>query len=543
MQQIAGIINAQPLGAEKGIQADQQNTALFSNLSAGDTVCAEVIAVSGKDVTLEMPDGREIKARFPEGVLVRQGDLLALTMVGKGPDMVHLKLNAVNGQTVTLESSQLQVYLMEMGLPPSKANEAATQLLMHYHIEPTPEKITSLLQVAEKLPELPAFLAAVMVTNKIPPTQENAEILMKWGTGPAALGKTVTEIGNLFAQTLSTQLTDSFRDAVLRQASPQQMAICREAEFDLLAVHLGALQQNDEKAAQSIIHSFVDQAQLPEGEKQGFEAILMNGLRTARTIENAGKSILQSAGKAETEPDKSGTTQTVIPEPGKYPSMHGGGTEGLQTKAFQEYGEIGKVLDMLNSLFAEIKGKDIGTDAQALHDTVHKQGKTAEMLRDAAVRLMGEASPAAQKVNDLNAQVRLGNQMEHFYYCQIPYESWRRKGTVELYVFERKRRQAAGDRDNVTVLIGLDTQNMGRLETLLHAEGNKLSIEFRVEGDNIKRFFAENTEELAMQMQTDGFDLAKISVTKIKEPVTPLNVLEILGREDEVKIAGIDIQV
>ena len=86
---------------------------------------------------------------------------------------------------------------------------------------------------------------------------------------------------------------------------------------------------------------------------------------------------------------------------------------------------------------------------------------------------------------------------------------------------------------------------MGRLETVLRSQAGSedLSVEFRVESENVKRFFQESADEFAAQMEEDGFHLGKIRVTKMNEPVTPLNALKVMEREEEVRITGIDIQV
>ena len=75
---------------------------MFSSFNNGDTVQAEIVSVSGREVTLEMPNGAEVKAFFPDGVAVQAGDTIDLTVFNKDVSPIHLKLASVNGQTVNL---------------------------------------------------------------------------------------------------------------------------------------------------------------------------------------------------------------------------------------------------------------------------------------------------------------------------------------------------------------------------------------------------------------------------------------------------------
>lgn len=543
--QVTGNISIQPSGPVDGTQANS-DSALFSNLSVGETVNAEVVSVSGKEVTLRTADGKEFQAQFPKGVPVSAGDMVELAMVGKDAGTLHLRLSTVNGQTVNLESSELQVYLMKMGVPPSHANEAATQLLLQHHIEPTPEKIAFLFRVAANLPELPTSVAVLMTANGIPPTQENAEILMKWSSAPATLGEDAEAVGQLIRQAVPERFAEIFSDVAQLQAAPEQEIIFRGAGFEKLAAQL-ALPETTDAEAQVMIRSYLEPLQLAPKENQAAAAKLMEVFHAVKeagnTIEFPTHTVSGAEQKApalEMESDRAlpqelarhtDAVRTETPLPSAAPAG--------------ENGEAAKLLEMLGHLFVRMKGQDIPADAKALQDTVGKQQDLAEALKGGVAKLLGETSPAAQKTNDMSAQVRLGNNMEQFYYCQIPYTVPERKGTAELYVFERRRNTPSSEDENVTVLIGLDTQYMGRLETVLRSQAGSedLSVEFRVESENVKRFFQESADEFAAQMEEDGFHLGKIRVTKMNEPVTPLNALKVMEREEEVRITGIDIQV
>ena len=96
----------------------------------------------------------------------------------------------------------------------------------------------------------------------------------------------------------------------------------------------------------------------------------------------------------------------------------------------------------------------------------------------------------------------------------------------------------------MTILIGLDTEYMGRIETVLHSTEGKLSVEFRVENNKIKRLFLDSVQEFRKMLQDNRFDTGDITVRTIDKPTTPFNVLEHLEAKNEAEtVTGIDIRI
>lgn len=545
MQQIESIINTQAVNSVRVVQADQ-NTAPFSNLSAGDTVDAEVVSVSGREATLKTADGREVRAQFQEGISIKAGDMVELTLVSKDPGMVRLRLSAVNGQTINLESSGLQVYLMEMGLPPSQANEAAIQLLLRYQVEPTSQKVANLFQTAMSLPEIPESIAVLMAEARISPTQENADVLIKWITSPATFGEDVENVKEMFQQAAQEQTAGIFRNAAMQRIAVEHVELLHSTKFEQLVAQLSQLHISDAEV-QIAIKTFLEGAQVPAAEQQTLETILKESFQTAQKFAAEAKNPNMQEQPAATEMQKVGvaTERSVAQTVTQIQAGEKNEVDApVQAASDRGTNEAAKLMEVVSRFFARLKGQDIGTDAKTLQETVQSQQGLAESLKAGTARMMGETSSVAQKANDVNAQVQLGSQMEPFYYCQLPYEMAERKGTAELYIFERRKREETDEKSSTTVLIGLDTQYMGRVETVLRSEEDTLSVEFRVEDESVERFFTESVEEFDRLMQEDGFTLNNTRIIKIEERTTPLNALKAIEQlPKEIRIAGIDIQV
>jgi hypothetical protein len=158
--------------------------------------------------------------------------------------------------------------------------------------------------------------------------------------------------------------------------------------------------------------------------------------------------------------------------------------------------------------------------------------------------MAGDTSNVAQKAADMSSRIQMGNNLENFYYCQIPFEINRQQNTAELYVFERKKGSSGeGERVNSTILIALETQNMGRVETVMRAESDVISIEFRVESKPVQGYLQKEAEELEELLWAIDFDVKEVRVVMMETPATPLNVDQVLGEKEIFNLQTVDISI
>jgi len=204
--------------------------------------------------------------------------------------------------------------------------------------------------------------------------------------------------------------------------------------------------------------------------------------------------------------------------------------------------EMKQVIQQLQRFVVSMKN-DAAADAENLQESVKNQQNIAENIKSTLSHVAGETSNVAQKAADISSRVQLGNNIENFYYCQIPFQVGQDRNTAELYVFERKRKSDEGDRTNTTILIALETQRMGRVETVIKAEQDNLNIEFRVENDPVQKYLQTETDELNKLLSGSNFNVTEISVVRMDVPATPLNVDQVLGEKEEFELKTIDISI
>ncbi len=204
--------------------------------------------------------------------------------------------------------------------------------------------------------------------------------------------------------------------------------------------------------------------------------------------------------------------------------------------------EMQQLLQVLDKLTVGIR-HNARIDAENLQNAVKSQQQIADSVQSGLSRVMGDSSNVTQRAADISSRIQLGNNIENFYYCQIPIEMSQNKSTAELYVFERKQKGNAEERTNTTILIALETQNMGRVETVMRSERDSLGIEFRVQSPVIVNYLQKTTAELAQSLAGDDFAVKEIRVVQMNKPVTPLNVDQMLGEKEYFQLQTVDISI
>ncbi len=201
-----------------------------------------------------------------------------------------------------------------------------------------------------------------------------------------------------------------------------------------------------------------------------------------------------------------------------------------------------KVLHKMDGLFVHLKADDIPAAAKDLRETVINQEMLTKSIASDLARLAGDKSAITRQAGELQAQVQFTSGLEQFFYFQIPVRFENQKNTAELYIFERNSRSKA-TREQSSVLIALETQNLGRVETMLKCEGNSLEVNFRLDSEAFSGYLKKEAASLKQSLAESGFQIKSMQFGLIEKKTTPLNAQELFSRESRLPAAGLDIQI
>lgn len=183
---------------------------------------------------------------------------------------------------------------------------------------------------------------------------------------------------------------------------------------------------------------------------------------------------------------------------------------------------IPRVVKEIMDLFVRLE-TDNPANSAALQKAASQQRGAVQHIA-AEVAQTGAASPtAAQQLNRVDNHVRLLDNISQYAYQQIPVQLNGRNKTVELYVMNKaKGGKKKINPENASILITLDTEHMGRLETLVGVTGKNLRLRFGVEDPGLVAYVDSFTAEIGQAMQQIGYRLSDVRLQVTEAPVTPL---------------------
>ena len=99
------------------------------------------------------------------------------------------------------------------------------------------------------------------------------------------------------------------------------------------------------------------------------------------------------------------------------------------------------------------------------------------------------------------------------------------------------------DASNITVLISLDSSNIGRIDTLLSVDKKNISTNFRLENSEVFDILKENHKMLYTSLLEKGFRLVDFTYRLLDEPLSIVNFEEEAKKEFIKNPNNIDVLI
>ncbi len=126
---------------------------------------------------------------------------------------------------------------------------------------------------------------------------------------------------------------------------------------------------------------------------------------------------------------------------------------------------------------------------------------------------------------NLKAQVDVMKDISQFHYMQFPIMLNNRQTQTELYVMKREAGGRKIDPEDTTLVVALDTENMGRVESIMRVMGRNVSIRMRCPA-GVVPYMRAHTIDMHALLRDEGYKMVDMNVSPLTEPITPLNVEE-----------------
>ncbi len=513
-----------------------KNTPQFN---VGQNISAKV-AVTGPDgVYLQTSDGQLLRAENTSNAPLTQGDVVTMQVTGTDiSGKTSLQLLSINGNSIAAEFTQAQVTLLNAGVNNISADaHTMGQALLNSGAPLNPTTMAALSNILTNYPGLNLDIAAFAVANSIPINAQPAPLFFAFADGQLPMGDLATQLQSYVEQ---IQLPKSEFAQALSSSYPNISGIAEQSpSFEAFSSRLMSLPPNSVPGA---IAEFV--STLPVN-PQAQNAI-------AITLQTVYSQVQQDSQTPTLQPDaqNSSGTQNIAqnsenvattPAPTAEQAIQNSANSAT-TAPTQSFAPLSaqNVSDMLTAIGRLFAGIDPGNaNAPEITATLSNQQNNLENIRQLATQHFSQNPEVIAQAEQLAARTEMPTNNQNFYYFQLPFEYKEQKSTAELFVFKRNNRGA--DDESSTVVVALDTENMGRVETILRTSGTSLGINMNVENSHIREYLTAHSAELADSIA--GYKVTGISVDILKTRITPATANKLMGHPANLSAKRLDIQI
>lgn len=491
------------------------------DFSKGEIIIAKIVSIDGEIVTLKTKEEMIFTAKILSRMDLSIGDNLKLVVKGKQAGKLIMQALSVNADTVELstdvttqQGSGKQILLI-------------AGLFKNIDIEPTNESINEIMSVLEKNPGLDPKTAVFMVVNEIAVTEESIEIVKQLETSGNFVSDKLIEILNQIIVNESYPQNEK-AEILLKLLGESNTYQNQDAEAQTARLRADVKPMAVSVAANNTFYSIVPSKVTHEVQNRTGDANESSSIAGGQETNALNSEIL-----AETENVKmvinsifeqgAGKPQQYIQSPTPQNTTNDTNTQNiLQSKSLQP------VLAKIISLFADvddIKSGKAGIKKEN-QNKIEKLLELKETLKNSDIK---NRDVLAAKTDKIISQSKLSSDINRFNLYHVPINLGRDRQTAEVYIYKRKRNKNKNkDSLEVNILIGLDTQNLGRFEVLIKANEKNLKVKMSRDSDRAKEIIELRARKLKKTFTDMGYAFEEFEIERLHERTTLANAEEVL---------------
>jgi len=226
---------------------------------------------------------------------------------------------------------------------------------------------------------------------------------------------------------------------------------------------------------------------------------------------------------------------------------------GMLIKNIENSDGISQFLDKLqqkaaiedNPELKEIKTaiKKVFLEPRQLEDNkeVSEQLKDVARLGEKLEKYLNRSDNKDPEIRDALSNLRdsidfLRNINQHTNYMQLPVIINGDTSTAKLYVFKEGKRSKKINPEDATVVVALDLNSLGHLESMIRVKGKSVNVTFRVENKSIGTMIEKNSSALKNALKEKGYSLNPVRVISLEQPFSLLSLEAMINESGSEKI-------
>lgn len=497
---------------------------ILNRLNVGNILRAQVLEATSGELLLKLLDGTVFRASTSSFVNARQGEILELIVSNKTDKQISLEtIKSAETKSGTSEND-ITKQLISLGLKPDKRNiEIARELLLNNRkldanlFESISKSITG-----NKNLDIPG--AVFVVANNMELEQTNIDSLLKLTHEKFKVGVSLDNLMHSLSEVdepvFTNQIANKISDAkILKENLSKDLydnflsndnfkdIISTDRILSFIKTHSNFNDDIYNKIQEFLKEEIVNFEKISPDDREHYINSIIKLLEKSKLSDHININQTQNDYLKDIRDNK------------------------RLVKAFE---------DFYVKLDSETLKDDL--NIKDLYKNIYE--KLEVVKQDISTSNIAARDQILMQIDDIQSNIRFINEIsKHNFYVQIPINIGNRKTTGELYILKREGKRKKINPDNSTMFISLNMNSLGRIDSLINLKNKNITINMRLENQNVINFFKENFKSLYNSISEKGYKLVDVKYRIIEESIDVVKMNKELNEILKQNKESIDLRI
>lgn len=523
---------------------------VLSKLNVGDVLKAHILEFAADQLLLKLLDGTTVTASTMVPIDAKKGDLVDFRVKEKTDSQIFIE-TLKRGEPDTGIEDNIKLRLSRMDIKPDTKNIEIANAIESNNLPVNKEIFEKVLNTLKTFNDLSPQKAAFFASHKINIDEKSIKALSDLVDGKMKIGQTLDSIKGLLEEIEDIKVLDKLEKGL---ADLKNM---KDSENNKNGLYSKFNKSNDAvtaKTSQNTVFTASNEATgikvsdvLTDGlDKSNSEEIIKllknkgEEAETAEILKFLKNNPDGLTGKNGREPDlllknlklhnKNNSEENFI-NADDTESSHNGKRESILHKT-------------LDNIYVKPDSKNLESELniKKIYRDIYE---TLEVIKDSvAGSSIKNSHEILNKIDNVQNNIKFLNEINSYStYVQIPVNMADKHTSGEIYVLKRDPKRKKINPEDTTMYISLDTQNIGKVDSLINLNKKNISVNMRVEDEKVSGFLKENHKQLYNILAEIGYKLVDLKCRVVSEDANLININDIVKNETAGNRAAIDCKI
>ncbi|MDF2840510.1 MAG: hypothetical protein K0Q99_1282 [Clostridia bacterium] len=497
----------------------------LTNVEVGDTIKGKLVEMLGQSVSIKTASGQLFTAALMKAAELMPGQLVELSVSSITPEGVFAELKTEHQKPQINEDAKLQQLLKHMDIKPKEEHIQAAKLLIKYNMPVTKDNIIKLVNTQKSMESLAQGSSAKAIAMLQSELNINNTEVTKLVKAAAALEPKSQEILKQLQNNIdapSSEIEHTVKTEAKAVQSQEKVVVSTgDIEIPLEKNPKAAMQQLVAKVEAESKEQGIIKQETPKLEKlmdtitKVFDTI--SQAKPEQTAYMLAKDIKITPAAVKAIVDHTSGQNKI--------SNQLEGFEKLVEKLEKNQVDVKEIKQELKKLF--IKPELLQDKEQVTENfkEITKLGaKLESLIKENALENKLDTTVLQDTKSNIDFIKTINGNIN---YLQIPLNINENKTTAEVYVFNNKKKSNMINPENATILIALDLNKLGHLESLISVVKKDVNITFKVEKEEFRKAIKGAVVALKDALEARGYRLNPLKIIDIEEKFNLLELEEL----------------